>query len=131
MRGFIVALLLGGLLLPMLGCDPPKVKEYDGPTVPKFVGKLLHEGKPVKFSDDEIPSLQLMFQKTRRMWGIPLTSDGTFDITWMPIGKYVAVLERKEKANPRNINRFVVDPDFRIEEGKTEYVFELGQNWKQ
>jgi hypothetical protein len=129
-RKLFGVLLLSGVLLPLLGCDPPKVKEYDGPTVPKFVGKILHEGKPVTFSDDEIPSLQLMFQKTRRPWGVPLKQDGTFDLGWMPIGKYVVVLERREKANPRNNNKYLVDQNFEISEGKTEYVFELGKDWK-
>jgi hypothetical protein len=131
MRKLFGALLLSGVLLPLLGCDPPKLKEYDGPVVDKFVGKVLHEGKPVKFSDDELVSVQLMTVKTRRVWGIPIKSDGTFDLGWMPIGKFVAVLERREKTNPRNNNKYLVDQNFAIEEGKTEYVFELGKDWKQ
>jgi hypothetical protein len=131
MRGFFGALLLCCLLMPLLGCDPPKIKEYDGPTVPKFVGRVLHEGKPVKFSDDEIVNVLLPFQKTGRLWTIPIQSDGSFDITWMPIGKYVAILERKDKTDPRKQSKYTITDDFRIEDGKTEYTFELGPDWKQ
>ena len=118
-------------LAQLVGCDPPKVKEYDGPIIDKFVGSVVHDGKPVKFTDDEIVSVQLLASTPRRLWTIPVKSDGTFEITWMPIGKFFAILERKDKSNPMSRNKFSISDDFRIEDGKTEYVIELGPNWKQ
>ena len=124
------ALLCGAVLMLQAGCEPPKVKEYDGPTVDKFVGKLVHEGKPIQFADDEDVSLDLMFLKGHRIFGIPIKHDGTFDIGWMPIGKYAAILDRRQKGSMRP-NKFSVTNDFRIEKGQTEYVIDLGPNWKQ
>jgi hypothetical protein len=129
MRHGIGLLLLGLLFTPLLGCEPPKVKEFDGPTVDKFVGKLVHEGKPVQFPEDEVVTLQLMLLQNHRVFGIPIKSDGSFDIGWMPIGKYAAILERRKDGGMRP-DKQTVTADFRIEKGKTEYTIDLGANWK-
>lgn len=129
MRSAIGSLLLSLVFLALLGCEPPKVKEFDGPTVDKFVGKLVHEGKEVKFPEDEVVTLQLMFLKNHQVFGIPIKGDGSFGIGWMPIGKYAAILERRKDGGMRP-DKQTVSSDFRIEKGKTDYVIDLGSNWK-
>jgi hypothetical protein len=129
MRGLCGALFALTVVVPLVGCDPPKVKEYEGPVVDKFVGRVVQEGKPVKFPDEEQVAVQLTLVKSRRVFGIPIKSDGTFEITWMPIGKYLASLERRKPGESRP-GKYSLPGDFNIEEGKTEYVFELGPNWK-
>jgi hypothetical protein len=131
MRGVFGALLVGGALMPFLGCEPPKPKEFDGPTIDKFVGTVVQEGKAVKFPEDEAVQVHLFLvdKDKANEFQIPIKADGSFKITWMPIGKYGAILERKSKAMMRPI-KFPLPEPFRIEKDKTEYVFELGPDWK-
>jgi hypothetical protein len=105
---------------------------FEGPKVDAFHGKLVHNGKPVKFAEDEDVQLSV-FHETGRRFGIPLTEDGTFEIGWMPIGKYNTVqLERTLKHNKKGASksRYSVPGGLNIEAGKTDYVIELGKNFK-
>lgn len=128
MRGFIV----GGLLLAIvaLGCGAQQKGQYDGPKVDKFIGKVVHDGKPVTFRDDEGAQLRL-FHETGVGMGIPLKTDGRFEIGWMLIGKYSVMLERSpaNKKGP-SMTKHAVPGGLTIEEGKTEYEVELGKGYK-
>jgi len=113
------------------GCERKAYK--DGPTVDAFVGRLTHKGEPVTFPADDKVLLKVILQTNGRSFGIPIQSDGTFQIGWMPIGKYSAILSRRSQAagNRRGPQMYNVPDGFTIEEGKTEYNIELGPNWKQ
>src|SRR2546423_15175424 len=82
--------------LPVFGCTDNK-GGYEGPTVDAFHGKVTHNGNPVKFAENEEVQLKV-FHESGRQFGIPLTADGTFEIGWMPLGKYGMMFER----NPQN-----------------------------
>ena len=116
-----------GLLL--VGCGPTKT--YTGKTVDKFVGKVTHNGNPVSFPAEQMAELKL-FHESGQQFGIPIKEDGTFDIGWMPVGKYAAMLERRQgaKAKGPGISRYSVPDGLTIEEGKTDYVVELGKGFK-
>jgi hypothetical protein len=126
MRGGVVLIL--GLGLGLSGCSSKK--PFDGPTVDAFNGRLTHDGKPVTFPDNEKVTLEV-YHETGRPFGIPIQSDGSFKIGWMPIGKYSAALLRgnKEGRGPPT-NRYNVPGGLTIEDGKTEYTIELGKGWK-
>jgi len=115
--------------LAVLGCGKP-TGEFEGPTVDVFHGKLTHDGKPVKFAENEEASLAV-FHETGKQFGIPLTVDGTFEIGWMPIGKYSMMLERtsQNKKGPGK-TRYGVPGNLVIEAGKKDYVIDLGKNYK-
>jgi hypothetical protein len=116
--------------MAIFGCGKP-TGEFEGPKVDAFHGKLTHNGKPVKFAENEEVSLSV-FHETGRQFGIPLTADGTFEIGWMPIGKYSMMLER----TPHNVKkgatktRYGVPGSLIIEAGKTDYDIDLGKNFK-
>ena len=131
MRDLVGPTLLGAMLLFCASCEPPKTGGFDGPTIDKFVGKLVKDGKPVSFDPAEKVTLQLKLLKRNRSFGVPIKADGSFDIGWMPIGKYAAVLDRNASANPSRANMFALTREFLIEAGKTEYEIELGPTWKQ
>jgi len=117
--------------LAVFGCTSKK-GGYQGPTVDAFHGKVTHNGNPVKFAENEEVKLSL-FHESGRQFGIPLTADGTFEIGWMPIGKYAMMLERTpqnpEQKGPTK-TRYNVPSSLTIEEGKKDYVIELGKNFK-
>jgi hypothetical protein len=54
---------------------------------------------------------------------------GTFKIGWMPIGNYSGMLNRSSAQQKRAPRKYHV-PGFGIEEGKTEYVIDLGKDYK-
>ena len=86
----------------------------------------------MKFAENEEVQLSL-FHESGRQFGIPLTADGTFEIGWMPIGKYAMMLERTaqnaaEKGPAKT--RYNIPDSLVIEEGKKDYVIELGKNFK-
>jgi hypothetical protein len=116
--------------LAVFGCANKK-GGYEGPTVDAFHGKVTHNGKPVTFPENEA-QLNLYHEKGQQ-FGIPLKPDGTFEIGWMPIGKYSVMLERKTqdpaKKGPQK-SMYNVPDGLTIEEGKTEYVIELGKDFK-
>ena len=115
--------------LAVIGCAN-KRGGYEGPTVDAFHGKVTHNGNPVKFAENEA-QLSLYHEKGQQ-FGIPLKADGTFEIGWMPIGKYAMMLERTPK-NPGKgptKTRYSVPSSLIIEEGKKDYVIELGKDFK-
>ena len=127
-RGFILVLTVSAVAY---GCAR---KPFDGPTVDAFNGRLTRKGEPVSFAEEEKPILTVFHEKGTS-FGIPIKPDGTFQIGWMPIGKYSAMLLREKKPSsgrpgPPN-NRYNVPNGFAIEEGKTKYlIIELGPDWK-
>ena len=116
--------------LAVFGCTKRR-GGYEGPTVDAFHGKVTHNGNPVQFAENEA-QLNLYHEKGQQ-FGIPLKPDGTFQIGWMPIGKYAVMLERMaqpplQKGPPKTM--YNVPDGFTIEEGKTQYTIELGKDWK-
>jgi hypothetical protein len=121
-----VALTLG-LGLAVAGCGPRK--SFDGPTVDAFTGRVTHLGKPVTVPENEKVSLTLFHEKAQSFI-IPVQPDGSFQIGWMPIGKYSVLLNRestKDRAPPRKSS---VHGGLTIEAGKTDYTIELGKAWQ-
>src|SRR5262245_7280341 len=114
--------------LAAFGCSNNK-GGYEGPTVDAFHGKVTHNGNPVKFAENEEVQLSV-FHESGQQFGIPLKADGTFEIGWMPTGKYSMMLERTAK-NPATKgpakSRYSVSDGLTIEEGKKDYVIELGK----
>jgi hypothetical protein len=130
---------LGVALVVALGCGPGKT--FDGPTVDAFTGKLVADGKPVSFPPGEKTILRMYHQPTAKSWGIPIQSDGTFKIGWMPIGPYTAMLERPSAAGSHGTpgpgrqgggrpSLYQLPSTFSIIEGKTEYTIDLGKGYK-
>jgi hypothetical protein len=117
--------------LSVFGCTNKK-GGYEGPTVDAFHGKVTHNGNPVKFAENEEVQLSLYHEKGQQ-FGIPLNADGTFEIGWMPTGKYAIMLERTTptpaKKGPQK-TRYNVPDSLTIEEGKKDYVIELGKGFK-
>ena len=112
--------------LALVGCSAKK--SFDGPTVDAFNGRLTHDGKPVHFSDERV--ILQVFHQTGTSFGIPIQEDGSFQIGWMPIGKYSAVLMRDPKGAKGAPGRYNVPGGLTIEDGKTEYTIELGKGFK-
>jgi len=127
MRVLCVAVLVVGLALAAAGCAK---KPFDGPTVDAFNGRLTHDGKPVSFPEGENVVLQLFHEKGQS-FGVPINSDGSFKIGWMPIGKYSAALMRQNKREKGPaMNRYSVPGGLAIQDGQTEYKIDLGKGWK-
>jgi len=116
--------------LAVLGCGNNK-GGYEGPTVNAFHGKVTHNGNPVKFAEGEEVQLTV-FREKGRQYGIPLKADGTFEIGWMPTGKYSMMLERNVQTPKKGITktRYSVPDTLTIQDGKKDYVIELGKGWK-
>src|SRR5690606_34420055 len=118
-----------------IGCQDGAGPGDYGATVDAFTGQLVHRGKPVSFETEETVILQLVYQEKGERLGVPLKSDGTFTIGWMPIGNYSAIIQRQNPTNtakrgasaPRN---HTLPGGLTIVEGKTEYAIELGDRWK-
>jgi hypothetical protein len=127
MRQLVWAVLLVTVGLAAVGCG--KRKEFEGPTVEAFVGRLVQDGKPVSFAAGGDVELSL-FHETGQSFGIPIQPDGTFTIGWMPIGKYAATLIRSSKSGKAGPQRHGVPGGLTIEDGKTEYTIELGKAFK-
>src|SRR5262245_36232803 len=126
MHGYMVLILCLGLTV--LGCTDRR-GGYKGPTVDAFHGKVVHDGNPVKFAENEA-QLSLFHEKGEQ-FGIPLKADGTFEIGWMPIGKYAVMLERVSQTTkgPTKIMHNVRDV-MTIKEGKKYDVIELVKDFK-
>ena len=130
MRTINRLVLIFCLGLAVFGCGKePRV--YNGPTVDAFHGKVTHNGNPVTFAENEEAQLTL-YHETGKPYGIPLKTDGTFEIGWMPTGKYTdACLNEHLQNTPRRVagkTRYGVPEGLNIEAGKTNYVIELGKN---
>src|SRR6516165_2373173 len=117
MRLVFRVLLPAALGLALVGCAS---KPFDGPTVDAFVGKVVQDGKPVSFPDEET-TLKVIHEKGQS-FGIPLKTDGSFKIGWMPIGKYSVMLTRPAKNVRGPPTMYNVPGGLTIEEGKTEYT---------
>jgi hypothetical protein len=127
MRRWTGFLVVAGLVAAV-GCAR---KPFDGPTVDAFNGKLTRDGKPVSFAPGENVTLQVIHQVSGQSFGIPIKPDGTFQIGWMPIGKYSALLKRESRSGTRGGPSMYNVPDgFAIEDGKTEYTIDLGKGFK-
>src|SRR5262249_41835246 len=124
MRWFLSLVLLAGLGLANTGCGSSK--PVDGPTVDAFVGQGTPHGKPVSFPEGEQVTMMLYHEKGQS-FGIPLKSDGTFKIGWMPIGKYSVTIEREPKGAKGAPSKQNVPGGLTIQEGKTQYTIELGK----
>jgi hypothetical protein len=109
------------------GCE--ERKSFEGPTVDAFTGRVVKDGKPVTFPAGRNVQLKLIHEKAQS-FGIPLASDGTFKIGWMPIGKYSAILIQEPTGVKGGPQMYNVPGGFEIVGGKTEYEVELGKNWK-
>jgi hypothetical protein len=116
--------------LAVFGCTNNR-GGYEGPTVDAFHGKVTHNGNPVQFAENEA-QLNLYHEKGQQ-FGIPLKVDGSFEIGWMPTGKYAIMLERTTqnpaKKGPQK-TMYNVPDSLTIEEGKKDYVIELGKDFK-
>ncbi|MDC0936539.1 hypothetical protein OAS39_09640 [Pirellulales bacterium] len=112
------------------GCGPGAV-EYEE-TTDAFVGRLVQNGEPVTLPGEAV--LNMIHHGTSDRFGIPLKSDGSFEIGWMPTGDYSAELKlqrRNEGNRPRGApNLFNVPGPLSIEKDKNEYEIELGEKWK-
>ena len=116
--------------LAVFGCGKDR-GGFEGPTVDAFHGKVTHNGNPVKFAEGDEVQLTV-FHTSGRQFGIPLSADSTFEIGWMPIGKYAMMIERTPK-NPGKgptKTRYSVPSSLIIEEVKKDYVIELGKDFK-
>ena len=117
--------------LAVFGCTTDRRGGYEGPTVDAFHGKVTHNGNPVNFAESDV-QLALYHEKGQQ-FGIPLKANGTFEITWMPIGKYAVMLERMVQTptkKGRQKTMYNVPNGLTIEEGKKDYVIELGKDFK-
>jgi hypothetical protein len=115
------------------GCGE-RTATFSGPTVKEFTGKLVHDNKPVTFSEDEKVTLKLFHEKGES-FGIPIQSDGSFKIGWMPIGKYsVTLLREKHQSGTKKgggaPNQQSIPGGFEIKDNQTEYTIELGKSFK-
>jgi hypothetical protein len=126
MRYVMTATLLVALTVLTAGCG----RSFPGPTVDAFTGRVVKEGKPVSLPDGERAELKVIHQKTAQSFGIPLTTEGSFKIGWMPIGKFTAILIRTKENAKGGPNMYNVPGGFEIVEGKTDYEVELGKGWK-
>jgi hypothetical protein len=97
MRVLPGCVLIGALVLVAAGCGSNRPKYYDGPTVEAFSGQLTQDGKPVTFPEDEEVIVRFTTLEGAKTFGVPIKSDGTFSIGWMPVGKMAARLERGPK----------------------------------
>ena len=131
MRNWMTAALVTGLAV--VGCQPSG--EYTGPKVDGFNGRLVADGKPVQFGADETVELQLMNEKGQEL-RVPIKPDGSFELKWMPTGKFAAKLSRvksgggsgKKGSSAPSIHNLA--GGFEIKEGQTEYTVELGKGFK-
>jgi hypothetical protein len=136
MQRLVFTFVMGILALGLVGCEdrqglPP------GPTVKKFDGKVVADGKPIPFGADDTISLRLV-HSSAQSFGIPIKADGTFSIGEMPVGKYSATLEiQKVAENPKGGKgpsgqpiKINVSGGFEIKEGQSEYTVDMGKNFK-
>jgi len=113
-----------------IGCGPGPV-EYEE-TTDAFVGRLVQNGEPITFSGEAV--LNLIHHGTSDRFGVPLKSDGSFVIGWMPTGKYSAELKMRrpssESGSRTARDSYDVPGGLLIEKDKNEYEIELGEKWE-
>lgn len=130
MRQFLLVLLCS---VALVGCE--RTAPMPGPTVEKFVGKLLADGKATTFDANDQVILNLT-HSSGQSFGVPIKPDGTFTVGEMPIGKYSATLkvtkgnaaQKTRGAGAQNM--FNVSGGFEIKDGQTEYTVDLGKSYK-
>jgi hypothetical protein len=127
MRTLSAAALVTALTLIAFGCE--RKSTYEGPTVDKFDGRLVANGQPVQFPAAEKVQLKLFHEKGQS-FNIPINQDGTFNIGWMPVGKYTATLLREKPGVKGPPSQYGVKGGLTVDEGKTDYKIELGKEWK-
>jgi hypothetical protein len=127
MRMLSGTILIIALASMAAGCGSRK--SYDGPTVDAFTGRLTHNGQPVSFATGEKVQVEVFHEKGQK-FGIPIQPDGSFQIGWMPIGKYSMLLVRQNNQERGAERRYNIPGKLAIEQGKTEYTIELGKDWK-
>jgi len=119
------------IMLLSAGCGPGPA-QY-GETTDAFVGRLVQNGKPITVPDGA--KLNLTHDKTYHRFGIPLNSDGSFTIGWMPTGNYSAELIWMKQATKDNASasqqRYNVPNGLVIEKDTKQYGIELGKGWKR
>jgi hypothetical protein len=126
---FLAGALFAATLL--FGCSP-RSDRPNTPTVDSFVGKVVADGKPVQFGDNDLVELEIFSSKGTQS-RIALKPDGSFKIGWMEIDNYTGTLMRtKAGADGKpagGLSRHGI-PGFEIKAGQTEYTIELGKNYK-
>lgn len=129
MRIWTAVALAAGLALAA-GCAE-RTATVEGPKVDKFTGRIVHNGKPVTAQPGETVELKVFHEKGTS-FGIPLKDDGSFDIGWMPIGKYTVTMSRVKSDGGKKgaPSVYSVPGGMTIEAGKTEYTIELGKDYK-
>jgi hypothetical protein len=127
MRALSIGALAAVLFAAALGCE--RRSTYDGPTIDKFGGKVVADGKSVQFPENETVQLKLFHEKGQS-FNVPIGQDGTFSIGWMPTGKYSATLLRAKPTQKGAPSQYGVPGGMTIADGQTEYTVELGKNWK-
>ena len=132
MRTIKRLVLIFCLGLAVFGCSDNR-GGFGGNTVDAFHGKVTQNGNPVKFAEGEQVELGLYHEQGKH-FGIPLKEDGTFEIGWMPLGKYMVMVERiplgSGNKGASHKTRYNVPDPLIIEKGKTDYVIELGKDFK-
>ena len=133
MNRLLSAVVGCGCLLALAGCGE-RVSQMPGPTVNKFTGKLLVDGKQTSFKEGDVVVLKLT-HSSAQSFGVPIKNDGTFTVGEMPIGKYSGTMEIKVgNADPAKRGgaplKISVPDGFEIKDGQTEYTVELGKNFK-
>ena len=73
-----------------------------------------------------------LFHEKGQSFGIPLKPDGTFQIGWMPVGKYSVTLirDKHEGGKKEAPNMYNVPGGLTIQDGQTDYSVDLGKSWK-
>ena len=127
MRLLASALFLAVVVLSASGCGHGK--EFDGPTVDKFEGKVTKDGKPFTIPASDELSIEAKHE-SHQTFGIPIKHDGTFEIGWMPLGNYVLFAEYHKAGQKGRPNKVTIPGGLQVMQGKTDYVIELGKNWK-
>jgi hypothetical protein len=128
MRLVMAMFFIPALGLVVAGCK--NNKPFDGPTVEAFTGRVTQDGKPVTLPPNSGVQLKVILQEKATAFGIPLETDGTFKIGWMPIGKYAVFMESPPKGGKGPPGKQYIPAGLTIEAGKTEYTIELGKDWR-
>jgi len=130
MRVKIALAFFGAILLSFTGCGPGPVRPEE--ITEAFIGAVVQDGKPITLPDGA--RLDLIHDETYSKFGIPLKQDGSFEIGWMPTGKYSAELLWLKGATKDNSSvsqgRYNVPNGLTIEKDKTQYEINLGKEWK-
>jgi hypothetical protein len=102
-------------------------------TVNSFTGRLARGGSTARFAPRNPVTLGLVYKKTGESFGVPVRDDGTFEIGWMPVGEYSAVLTAARSNRgiywPGSPGTYTIPGGLTIEAGKTDYTIDVGEKW--